>query len=120
MLEKMVRVDSLYDFYGQLLTEKQRHFFELYYEQDLSLGEIAGEYGISRQAVYDILRRTENILEKYEARLGLLGRHLADQERLREGLQLADALLAQITDETTETREKLARLREIIGKMLAQ
>lgn len=62
----------LYDFYGKLLTPKQREVMRLYYEEDLSLGEIAEELKISRQAVHDILRRSEQALEKYEKKLGLL------------------------------------------------
>ena len=66
MLEKTVEISVLYDFYNQLLTEKQRDIVDLYYNQDLSLGEIADEFGVSRQAVYDILKRTERLLYQYE------------------------------------------------------
>jgi len=62
----------LYDFYGKLLTPKQQEVMQLYYEQDLSLSEIAEELKITRQAVYDILKRSEQALEKYERKLGLL------------------------------------------------
>jgi len=63
MLEKTTRVNFLYDFYQTLLTEKQQVYMQLYYLDDLSLGEIAEEYGVSRQAVYDNVRRTEAMLE---------------------------------------------------------
>jgi hypothetical protein len=62
----------LSDFYSNLLTEKQREFLRLYYEEDLSLGEISERFGISRQAVYDSLRSSEMCLERYEKELGLL------------------------------------------------
>ncbi len=72
MLEKTVEISVLYDFYNQLLTEKQRDIVDLYYNQDLSLGEIADEFGVSRQAVYDILKRTERLLYQYEKKLNFV------------------------------------------------
>lgn len=74
MLEKTTRVNFLYDFYQTLLTEKQRVYMQLYYLDDLSLGEIAEEYGVSRQAVYDNVRRTEAMLEDYEEKLKLFSK----------------------------------------------
>ncbi|MCM3709968.1 putative DNA-binding protein [Sporosarcina luteola] len=74
MLEKTTRVNFLYDFYQTLLTEKQRIYMQLYYLDDLSLGEIADEYGVSRQAVYDNVRRTEAMLEDYEEKLKLFSK----------------------------------------------
>jgi hypothetical protein len=72
MIEKMIRVGQLYDIYGALLTERQRKCLELHFLQDWSLGEIAAEFGVSRQAVNDILRRSEETLEEYELALNLL------------------------------------------------
>ncbi|SDK44343.1 YlxM family DNA-binding protein [Natronincola ferrireducens] len=72
MIEKKIEISMLYDFYSQLLTEKQRDIIDLYYNQDLSLGEIAQEFNISRQAVYDTIKRTEKILYDYEEKLKLL------------------------------------------------
>lgn len=72
MLEKTVEISVLYDFYNQLLTEKQKNIVDLYYNQDLSLGEIADEFGVSRQAVYDMLKRTERLLYQYEERLNFI------------------------------------------------
>ena len=63
----------LYDYYGELLTEKQRGLFDLYYNQDYSLSEIASAAGISRQGVHDTLARAEELLEGYEAALGCIG-----------------------------------------------
>jgi len=71
MIEKKVKISMLYDFYSQLLTERQRDMIDLYYHQDLSLGEIAQEQDISRQAVYDTIKRTEKILFNYENKLKL-------------------------------------------------
>ncbi|WP_108669725.1 putative DNA-binding protein [Peribacillus acanthi] len=69
MLEKTTRMNYLYDFYQSLLTEKQKSYMSLYYLDDYSLGEIADEYDVSRQAVYDNIKRTEAMLEEYEAKL---------------------------------------------------
>nr|WP_269751506.1 putative DNA-binding protein [[Bacillus] enclensis] len=69
VLEKTTRMNYLYDFYQSLLTPKQRSYMSLYYLDDFSLGEIAEEYGVSRQAVYDNIKRTEAMLEEYEEKL---------------------------------------------------
>lgn len=62
-IEKNYRINSLFAFYQPLLTAKQNNYMQLYYGDDYSLGEIAEEFNVSRQAVYDNLRRTEKILE---------------------------------------------------------
>ena len=74
VLEKTTRINFLFDFYQSLLTDKQRLYMQLYYLDDLSLGEIAEEYDVSRQAVYDNVRRTEAMLEDYEAKLNLFSK----------------------------------------------
>lgn len=64
----------LFDYYGDLLTERQRLCFDMHYNQDLSLGEIAQELSISRQAVYDNLSRTEALLKNMEEKTGCVSR----------------------------------------------
>ena len=64
-MEELLRETLLFDFYGELLTEKQKTIFELFHLQDLSLSEIGEEQGISRQAVRDQLKRTEAILQAF-------------------------------------------------------
>ena len=71
MLEKTTRINYLYDFYQALLTPKQQSYMAFYYLDDYSLGEIAEEYSVSRQAVYDNIKRTEAMLEEYEQKLAL-------------------------------------------------
>lgn len=83
-LDTVTRVGLLYDFYGPLLTVKQRQLISMYYHQDLSLGEIAGEMGTSRQAVYDTLKRTCKALEGYEAKLGLLQKFKEQREKVEQ------------------------------------
>ncbi|MBW3113899.1 MULTISPECIES: putative DNA-binding protein [Rossellomorea] len=74
MLEKTTRMNYLYDFYQSLLTPKQRSYMSLYYLDDFSLGEIAEEYNVSRQAVYDNIKRTEAMIEEYEEKLLLFNK----------------------------------------------
>lgn len=69
-----VEIVLLYDYYGDLLTDRQRECFELRYDQDLSLGEIAQELSISRQAVHDTLSRTEALLRNMEEKTGCVRR----------------------------------------------
>ncbi len=91
-LERVNRIILLGDYYGQLLTERQREILSLHYESDLSLGEIGELLGVSRQAVHDLLSRAEESLEDYESRLGLAARDTA-AKRLVAALARAVAAL---------------------------
>ncbi|WP_136604602.1 putative DNA-binding protein [Paenibacillus dokdonensis] len=85
-LEKTNRINQLFDFYELLLTEKQQTFLKYYFHDDFSLGEIAAEFEISRQAVYEHIKRAEQVLELYEEKLGLLKKHdrrIQELEKLR-------------------------------------
>ena len=73
----------LYDYYGDLLTQRQKECFEMRYYQDLSLGEIGEELGISRQGVHDNLSRTEALLRNMEAKTGCVGRDQACRKAVR-------------------------------------
>lgn len=83
-MERIAEMALLADFYGPLLTEKQSKVWDLHYEQDLSLVEIAELEEISRQAVYDLLKRTEKILQEYEEKLGLIRRFVAEENKVSE------------------------------------
>lgn len=87
MREKSVRTDLLLDFYGNLLTPKMRRTCESYYNDDLSLAEIAEAEGISRQGVHDTVKRAEKQLEEYEEKLGLLGLFEKQQARAKKALE---------------------------------
>ncbi|MDN3449298.1 MULTISPECIES: putative DNA-binding protein [Planococcus] len=103
-LEKTTRMNYLFDFYQELLTPKQRSYMELYYLDDHSLGEIAEAYNITRQAVYDNIRRTEAMLEEYEAKLQLF-------EKFQKRQQLVTAFEKEpFTEE--RVREFLGQLKE--------
>lgn len=90
-MTKKIRFGRIYDMYGGLLTEKQQAVMEQYFYDDLSLGEIAESCGISRQAVYDLLRRVEQTLEKYESKLQLLHGAQDTRFKLRGALSLLEA-----------------------------
>ncbi|WP_270182063.1 putative DNA-binding protein [Alkalihalobacillus sp. CinArs1] len=79
-----MRMNALFDFYQSLLTPKQRNYMALYYLDDYSLGEIAEEFQVSRQAVYDNIKRTEQMIEEYEAKLLLFERYNKRQELFEE------------------------------------
>ena len=83
----------LYDYYGALLTDRQRECFELRYNQDLSLGEIGQELGISRQGVHDNLTRTEALLLNMEEKTGCVRRDLACRKASGKILKLARQLV---------------------------
>jgi predicted DNA-binding protein YlxM (UPF0122 family) len=104
MLEKTNRMNYLYDFYQSLLTPKQQSYMSLYYLDDYSLGEIAEEYNVSRQAVYDNIKRTEAMLEEYEEKLLLFHKF---QERNKLLVKLKDSLSDETQLELVAQLEKL-------------
>ena len=83
-MDKIAETSLLYDFYGQLLTEKQRQVMSLYHEENLTLSEIADEFGISRQAVHDTLKKAEQSLSEYERKLGLVEKFVRSSQALEE------------------------------------
>ena len=87
-----MKMTLLFDEYGALLTEKQRDCFDLYFNQDLSLGEIADELGISRQGVHDTLSRAEAALSEWEAALGNVARNKALRRAAQELRSCIEAL----------------------------
>ena len=91
-MDKTVRMALLFDYYGDLLTDKQREYFDLYYREDLSLSEIAENEGVSRQAVRDMLVRAEGILEDTERKTGCIARH----DRLLDQIRQAEAYVSDM------------------------
>ena len=83
MKNQTYRMTMLFDFYGELLTERQKEFFDLYYNEDLSLAEIAENAGISRQGVRDVIVRAEGVMQEVEDKTGLIRRF----EQMRGHLQ---------------------------------
>ncbi|MCD8198618.1 MAG: DNA-binding protein, partial [Phascolarctobacterium sp.] len=89
-LARRIRFGRLFDIYGGLLTRKQQQCLKFYFYDDLSLAEIAEELDVSRQAVHDILKRSEQLLERHENRLELLLRENSEKKRLGLVLNLLE------------------------------
>ena len=88
-MKKNLAMSDLIDIYGELLTDKQRDMLELYYNDDLSLAEIAEHYEITRQGGHDSIKRGEEALEEYERVLGLLKRENEYKQELMHYKELA-------------------------------
>ncbi len=104
-MAKNMEIALLFDFYGEMLTEKQRDMIELYYEDDLSLSEIAENAGITRQGVRDSVKHAEMQLLEMEERLGLV-------KRFRE-MQTGVAAIRQAAAEIGDINERYGYSREI-------
>jgi len=97
----------LFDYYGSMLTDKQRDCFQMRYEQDLSLGEIAETFGVSRQAVNDNLTRTEALLRRMEENIGSVKRDNEIRTALREILEAATVLGASSDPAVSCTAQRI-------------
>ena len=82
MKNQTYRMTMLFDFYGELLTDRQKEFFDLYYNEDLSLAEIAENAGISRQGVRDVIVRAETAMQEIEDKTGIIKRFEAQRPHL--------------------------------------
>lgn len=83
-MDKLARQALLYDFYGELLTEHQRHVYEDVVLNDYSFSEVAENQGISRQGIHDLVKRSTKILEDYEAKLHLVEKFVSIREKIHE------------------------------------
>ncbi len=112
MFEKNLEIGYLLDFYGDILPERRRDMMELYYNGDLSLSEIAEQFGITRQAVRDCLKKTETELFFYENKLGLRRRFTEAEQHAARAL----GMVADIGDAVPPAlREELLALAEIVS-----
>lgn len=119
MKNQTYRMTMLFDFYGEVLTPRQKEFFDLYYNEDLSLAEIAENYGISRQGVRDVIVRAEAIMTDLEDKTGLMNRFLQMQQQVQAILDAAEKIqtvnyrqydnpeLARLADEITRSAQAL-------------
>ena len=89
-MEKFVERTLLYDFYGELLTDHQKEIYEQFILEDLSLGEIARDAGISRQGVHDLVKRCNRTLQEYEEKLHLVSRFLTVKEQIHKRREILD------------------------------
>lgn len=111
MNEKKMTVSNLYDYYGALLTEKQQFAVEMYYNDDLSLSEIAESIGITRQGVRDQLKHAEQFLEHCESLLGLA-------EKSRRIRTLSEELSRMCDENETISSDKVQKRAEEIFELV--
>lgn len=119
IVDGTLRPNLLYDFYGELLTERQKRFFQLYYQCDLSLAEVAKECGVTRQAVYDTLRRTCSFLEEMERKLGLLAKHQNRKRLGRYVLSEIQCLKEGIGDQQPQQQRTLDHLEKLVNELIS-
>lgn len=105
MKQEAFTMSPLLDYYGSLLTEKQKTYFDLYYNQDLSLSEIAEQEGISRQGVHDTISRAEALLRDMEAATGCVAR----ERRLRAALEEIHNAAQQLSASTDPSVQRCAQ-----------
>ncbi len=98
MKNQAYRMAMLFDFYGDLLTERQREFYDLYYNEDLSLAEIAENYGISRQGVRDVIVRAEAAMSEIEEKTHIIRRFHQSQAAIAAIDQAADQILQAVNE----------------------
>ena len=110
----------LYDFYGALLSERQREVFEQYNEDNLSLSEIGANLGVSRQAVHIAVSKAGRELVGYEEKLGLIAKHKAYEKALAEINLKADAILKdkmRLDPLEPETAKTLRRIKKLVKEL---
>ena len=104
----------LFDFYGELLTNHQKEIYGQFISEDLSLGEIAREAGISRQGVYDLVKRCDQTLKGYEEKLHLVEKFVSIREKVGEIDTLLDGY------EQKDTTEIVEKIRKISGEIIEE
>ena len=119
MVEKLVEIGILFDFYGKLLSYKQYTAIELYYIDDLSLAEIGKELGISRQGVYDTLKRAEQKLYEYEDILGLVKKFRNNRIEIMRIAEIAAEIEkeSEIID-NQKIRKEAFYIKELVRKIM--
>ena len=113
MKNQTYHMTMLFDFYGEILTDRQKEFFDLYYNEDLSLAEIAENYGISRQGVRDAIVRAETSMTELEDKTGLLKRFMRLRDKITAIAEDAEAIKAinyrqYDNDELADLAERIA------------
>ena len=115
-MNKILEQALLYDFYGELLTPHQKEIYEQFILDDLSLGEIAADAGISRQGVHDLIRRCQKALEGYEDKLHLVEKFLTVKEKVGE----IDRILEKWEDEKEDPDEIVRQIRKISATIIEE
>ena len=107
-------VTLLFDTYGGMLTDKQREYLDMRYNQDMSLGEIAQMQGVSRQAIHDNLLRTENLLRRMEENIGCVKRDLLIRRASEELLAVVTALDASSDPAVQAAKQRLSAVAHML------
>lgn len=119
MVKKLIEIGILFDFYGKLLSERQYTSIELYYIYDLSLAEIGDELGISRQGVYDTLKRAEQNLYEYENVLGLVNKFNYNVKEIEKIAKITEEIEKESKNINNQTiLERSKELRKIVKKII--
>ena len=115
-IDNMAYESLLYDFYGSLLTDKQREIMELYHEENYSIVEIADELKVSKQAIFDSLKKSDRILRDYEAKLGLMMSLLKTRELIGDVEKRIDELAeSPELEDNGELKKGLLEIRGMIS-----
>lgn len=115
MKNQAYRMALLFDFYGEMLTPRQKEFYDLYYNEDLSLSEIAENYEMSRQGVRDAIVRAQSTLEELEEKTGIVKRFQEQKHQLEEIESLAQAARSVSADPTVS--DYLRRIQELAAHL---
>ena len=115
-MEKFVEQGYLYDFYGELLTERQQQVYESVVLEDYSLSEVAEDLGISRQGVHDMIKRCNKTLEEYEQKLHLVEKFLSVKEKVSK----IDDTLAEWECEKNDPEEMVKQIRKIADAIIEE
>lgn len=126
-MDKILRQSLLYDFYGELLTEHQKTIYEDIIVNDLSYTEVAREEGISRQGVYDLVKRCDKLLEEYEDKLQLVEKFQHTKQMVADMKRLAKEIFADLDlpddgakpDDEALLREKNERMKQRLEDIIA-
>ena len=114
-MENNIKNNLLLDFYGSMLTDKQKEIMRLYYECDSSFSEIATELGLTRQAVYDSVKVSKTLLESFEEKLKCVERYLSN----RENIISAKQELENLSKLNEQDFEKVKNIQKLLDKVLA-
>ncbi len=117
VMEKIVEQTMLYDFYGELLTDRQKEIYEDIVFNDLSLSEAAADYGISRQGVHDVVRRVDHTLAGYEEKLHLVEKFRMTKALADEILQVSGDLRKELSDADRKTLDALSEIERAAVKI---
>lgn len=117
-MEKIVQQTFLYDFYGELLTERQKQIYTEVVQNDLSLSEAGERFGISRQGVYDMVKRCDKILQGYEDKLHLLEKFLKSKEMVSCIKRESQSILLSTNDNLVI--EKVTKIERISNEILEE